>query len=696
MRIKLKLYLLVLLLFINFIPNSVAFGEVINYEETIPWDEWEVLCDIDPTYCEGTGGGSGSSWHSLCRVYGGRRCDFEIPEGYSTIVSCEAYDGSPISLCRGPYHGASCIVDQADCTAEELGDIATERDCACSSRTECDPTSPYLCLPEEVEGFNLCEFPSDPVCGTDFWCGDGECSDWENYHNCIEDCPVPGNEDYGCGNGAICTQTTYTGGSAGYSYTRITDALGNFVRSMYDKFGNMVESDLGGGVVTNYDYDTMGNLLKIVDANGRDSTINEYNTLGQLTWTYNIHSGEREFEYDLNGNLKKIKVVQHPNNNPEGNTFLYIFENFYDSLNRLDYIEKDGEKILENIYDDCNDHPENYAIGRLCSSVNEIYGTEIHYSYDAKGNTILVQEIFDGSEYTTEYDYDLVGNIVGVKTLYDNIEVGYRYNLLGQLEFIDLPDESVSYEYNTDGSIDFISYPNGIVNFYGYNSRNWVDRITIGINGQDPIFDEEYSYDDVGNLIRIQDWEAGIDDPYGLFGTCSEFFYDDLYRLDYTLDRGYNCAGGSSNWGHYYSNPSSAGVNLDYEYDNVGNRLNRVVDGYEGYVDDTSYVYGEDDKLDQTTDADGTICDYDYDDVGNMVKKSCEDKITIYSYDVNNMMDRIDLPDSGGVLEFTYDPLGRRVKKIVSVPGEDIIETIYIYGLGINPLLENSRIVETS
>jgi YD repeat-containing protein len=693
MKIRTKLFVAVLLISVSLAASSFAYQPY--HAQAIPASDCEVLCDMDPIACDdcmGGGGGGGGSWHSLCRVFGGEICSFDIPEGYSTVAGCEDFNGDSITICRGPYAGASCIIEQDSCIPEEFRPIALELGCVCSSITECDPTDLEACSITGVEGFNLCN--NDEQCNFDFWCGDDICQPWENFHSCNLDCPTPGDEQYDCGDGAICIQTEYSGGGFNRVISLI-DEHGRFVSSTYNTFEELIEINKYG-LSINYQYDLMGNPLTIMDTNSRTNTENKYNTLGQLVWSYNIDSGEREYEYYDNGNLWKVIQYSNPNNNPNdngGGNQLHIIETEYDSLDRVRYVRVDGNIVLENIYDGCDNPPDNYASGRLCSMVDSLYGTEIHYKYDREGNIINIREVIDGSDYITEYGYDLVGSVISILTLHDGVRVEYRYNLLGQLIFVDIPGNSIEYKYNDDGTIDYVDYPNAIRTNYEYDLRSWIDRITVGVNGLDPVFDERYDYDEVGNLIRIEDLEAGIDNPHGLDGNCVEFFYDNQSRLDYTLDRGQDCTGGSSNWGHYYLNPSASGVNLDYEYDNVGNRLNRVVGGYEGYVDDTDYIYGyegDNNKLDQTTDADGTVCDYGYDDIGNMISKDCEDSITVYRYDINNMIDRIDLPDNS-VLEFEYDPLGRRVKKVVSIVGEISMETIYIYGIGINPLLEDTH-----
>ncbi len=293
----------------------------------------------------------------------------------------------------------------------------------------------------------------------------------------------------------------------------------------------------------------------------------------------------------------------------------------------------------------------------MCKIDNNLYNNEIEYEYDEKGQITKVIETINNNEYVTEYDYDLAGNVVSILTQ-DGGLTEYEYNMLGQLWKIKIDGEEVEYEYNPEGTVDWIDFP-GESSFvdYNYNERNWVDYIDISSPSEGQMFREDYLYDDVGNLRNIQDME----------GKTAIFGYDDLYRLK-LFD------------GSYYG-----GREVQYGYDEVGNRELRVqIGGPQDLTWPEDYVYdSESNKLIETI-IEG--CIYDYDDVGNMIEKDCEGDITEYDYDINNLIEKIELPD-GTKMIFQYDALGRRVSKKVSV-GRVKTQTIYSYGLGSSPLME--------
>jgi len=491
------------------------------------------------------------------------------------------------------------------------------------------------------------------------------------------------------GEPVICTQTEYGdvkgqyfGDSPGmFSYATVIDALGKYVTSKTDKFGQLISAKNMLGDEANYDYghDSLSseNYAKSWDAKHdiaeEPNTENKYNTLGQLVSTDSVDSGLTTYTYNLDGTVDTIT-------NAKG----IILTNTYDKLGRVEkvtfssgsyeeavnyyYDSYDGidELTGDPLGDSCMEDPGVTSYGMLCKIVGD---TTIEYTYDVRGNTVKVNEIIDGIEYETIYDYDDAGNIISVIT-YDGIQNNFVYdnlNKLGEVSIVDevggvITTESIFYEYGDEnsngekvGSLKSINYPSFVATNYQYHPRGWVSSIET-----EDLFEEEYWYDDVGNLEHIQ--EDGYDDVF--------YSYDDLYRLE-----------GVSDLDTYYF----GGVfNINYEYDEVGNRLVRDVNQNNDIIWDVfDYDYGDDNRLDS---ADG--CEYTYDEVGNLVNEYCGgDDVRVYGYYLNGMLSNFATMDSSESLEFTYDPLGRRVKK----EGEGGVKTIYVYGLGNAPLVTIQR-----
>lgn len=108
----------------------------------------------------------------------------------------------------------------------------------------------------------------------------------------------------------------------------------------------------------------------------------------------------------------------------------------------------------------------------------------------------------------------------------------------------------------------------------------------------------------------------------------------------------------------------------NYSYDLVGNRLSSLNVG--------SYSYNGSNEL--TSSSDGYS--YTYDNNGNTLTKTLGTDTTASTWDFENRLAQVTLPESGGTLTFKYDPFGRRIQK-VSPAGT----TNYIYD-GANTLDE--------
>jgi len=101
-----------------------------------------------------------------------------------------------------------------------------------------------------------------------------------------------------------------------------------------------------------------------------------------------------------------------------------------------------------------------------------------------------------------------------------------------------------------------------------------------------------------------------------------------------------------------------------YGYDPVGNRTVDVQSGY---------TYNSLNQLQS-----GNGASYTYDVNGNRVTKTNASGTTRYGYDGENRLIRIDLP-TGSVVEYAYDPFGRRIqKKLTDAQGAAILRR-YVY-----------------
>lgn len=254
-----------------------------------------------------------------------------------------------------------------------------------------------------------------------------------------------------------------------------TDAMGKVKIYTKDALGNLAgvtEKYLPPTLtsyqllLTTYSYDTLGNLIKLIDANGNIRNLT-YDGLSRKLTSEDLHAstdttfGKFIFTYDNASNLKTKTT-------PEGAIVTYV----YDKLNRLVTEDSSTKAGIEttNVYDTC-------ALGvvRICSitTAGDRDNSSKTYTYYLNG-TIKSESVVIASAsaaiqpLVTSYTYDRAGNIVTV-TNPDNSQVKNTYNPLGKIE-------TVQQKESTDSS-----FKNVVTNF-DYNELGQ-EKLRVNANG---------------------------------------------------------------------------------------------------------------------------------------------------------------------------------------------------------------------
>ncbi len=102
-----------------------------------------------------------------------------------------------------------------------------------------------------------------------------------------------------------------------------------------------------------------------------------------------------------------------------------------------------------------------------------------------------------------------------------------------------------------------------------------------------------------------------------------------------------------------------------FSYDPVGNRLSDIANN--------TYAYNSSNEL---LNYDGITFTYDLN--GNMTLKTDATGTTRYTYNTENQLIRVDLPD-GRFVEYRYDPFGRRIQKAITDTTNTTTVTKYVY-----------------
>lgn len=432
---------------------------------------------------------------------------------------------------------------------------------------------------------------------------------------------------------------------------------GQILTKAYDELDRVIEIDDPITGVALFQYDFNGNLEKSFDGLG-EMTSFEYDAAGQLTKSTDALGGVEQLDYDPNGNLTKVT-----------NSLLQETTFSYDLLDRLEtetdhlgnplgfeYDSRDNvNKITEPSGDDfVLDHDELSRVTRVTTPDDVV-----DLSYDAAGNVLTLSDndssivfTYDGLNrvltqataaggvqplVTLTSSYDEVGNRTGLSDT-EGGATQFGFDANGRLtQLVTALNQTVGIDYDPAGRLQEITYPNTVSSVFDYDVRGRLNQLDhrrggVGFSAF------TYTRDAVSNITSVDE------------GTqLRAFQYDALQRVT---------AGGAD------------GLTESYSYDLLGNRTTSHLsaahshDGINRLLEDDDFTY--------VFDADGNL-------TGKIEKAG--GATTTYVYNARNQLVRAELP-GGGVAEYQYDVVGRRIGKTV-----DGQVTYFIYD-GENILLE--------
>jgi RHS repeat-associated protein len=418
----------------------------------------------------------------------------------------------------------------------------------------------------------------------------------------------------------------------------------------YDELGHQTTQQDSLGRVTSYETDASGRRLKrhlpktAAEATA-PSEILDYDTWGNLWHRTDLAGKTTTFEYDSLGRLKrKLADSTHP-------SLAYSH-----AIARVEYdYDVSGARTAARTYGSTGTLLYSEATPRTVSGA-------VDHKETASG--------------TLGYQYYINGQLKDVvSSNTDGVNVGYRYDELNRLQYVDdasgsslqAPNPRVSvYTYNASGSLETVSYANGIRHAYNYDTLNRLRTLSVS-NLQSQIL-HSYTYRLRASGHRRQVLEGGKTTTYD---------YDELYRLT-----GETVTGGL------------AGTNgaVSYTLDKVGNRSSRL-----SFVPSVSSVVNQiHDARDRLTDIDGRSVGYDLN--GNTTSGSLHDLLpsaTGTFTDVYDFENRLILrrKSDGTQINISYDPDGNRVQKTILDGAAQLVSATY-YLVDTNNLTGYSQVFE--
>jgi RHS repeat-associated protein len=306
-------------------------------------------------------------------------------------------------------------------------------------------------------------------------------------------------------------------------------------------------TDLATYYLTQYIYDSEGNVTSYTDASG-NTTSYTYDSLFGVTQIVYPDSTTESYSYDALGN-----TVQK--NDANGVTTLT-----YDAIYQLVSIEYPDQVINFNY--DTNGN-------RISMTDSEGIST---YSYDNRNRLLSETRTIMGDPYTVAYLYDPASNVESI-TYPDQSVVTYEYDSLNRI--VNIPGYA-QFTYDTDSLLATATYANGVETTYEYNDCQRLTNLHAQKNGTDLLL-MDYSHDAEGNIEQLEYSKRLPDQQWS--ESVETFAYDWLDRL-VSAQGGYGL--------------------LSYSYDAVGNRLSK---------NDVTYSYNSMNEL--LSVSDGSSFTYD-------------------------------------------------------------------------------------
>lgn len=448
-----------------------------------------------------------------------------------------------------------------------------------------------------------------------------------------------------------------------------------------------------------YDHENRVTLASFASSNAADlvGMQTEYDALGRVINQIRTSDHATTRTQYLSGN--KI-VVSDPMNNTTTTSFLAATEIAYDKPTLIEAPNSDDIIVDYNIYG----QPTSIRQGKITE-------TRLYDDYQQLCKIIRPETGITAYSYNTQSQ--LIWRALGTKGSTKSCDASavpaadkviMSYNNQDMIDSEIYPDTTPDQTYRYDSNGNLIRLQAGSTNWsYEYNSRNYIDKETLTLDGKSFVLDWEYDglgaisslkYPS-GNLVKFtpnalgQPTMAGAyatDVKYHPNGKIKQFTYgngivrnvtfDSTGRIDSIIDKN-----------------RSMLLSLDPSYDDNDNLIG-LIDWVDRKNDIKNLTYDGQNRL-LTADGRWGKGRYTYDGKGNILSRSLNNNIIDYQYDSSNRLNRLSgayaytyqYDNSGKVtnngrysisynlgqkitsakgIKYIYDGHGRRVNKIIS------------------------------
>ena len=503
--------------------------------------------------------------------------------------------------------------------------------------------------------------------------------------------------------------------------TNITLPNGASTSFILDTFGRAIKTIYPGGIEIGTEYDNIDRPIRTVflsenaqsgqrNIDGHPYTENIYCAVGMRKFIDRI-GGTTEYDYDFLGRL--IRITDADNNSisyqydedgdithltdGNGHTTKFIFDDYTPFINPKKYLKEiiypsdndSKKKTFSNIgvknviasLPDSGDFTLRIENGRTAGWYRTSFGYNFYYNANENGTIatnagiVAIGKEYHGTYITTPNWYEDSSDNINIYWGYDievtdedNNSIDYFSDIQGQICYTETYDKKIYYNFMTDGNINKIEYND-------YDSINFLyDKIGQMICESNR-FDSKswavnYSYDPVGNRTNFQ-----FNAYNSQFAVTNNYAYDyidrltNIYNPTYDIGCDYEYSGTA---GYLNKKIYNNSVHTEYNYSSIGQlqslqhkRTNDIINEYNydynsaQMIDSItrnqqqmSFAY---DKIYQLTDEQGKYINnfsspstitvtnqFDYDNAGNRIfSDNLQNPLKEYNNTIDNQLTEI-------------------------------------------------------
>jgi RHS repeat-associated protein len=388
--------------------------------------------------------------------------------------------------------------------------------------------------------------------------------------------------------------------------TSVTDPMGRRTSFAYTPAGRLsaLTNALGRSITYTYEAGT-GRLQRVTFPDGTNRSVT-YLPDGLIASVTDGRGRTVSFDYDDAGRLVRLNL-------PNGTNITYTY---------------DDDGLLTAVTDPTGTTSFTYDARHFLTEERNprLNGWSLKYTYDDCGNpTALTKNPPPGSKAPSTllatYFWDAAHRLVQVNHFH-----------LGTHKFF----------YDAASRLIRVENGNGTVTQYDYTVRDFLRKIThYKSDGTLLAGWVRDAFDNVGQVLRERELHTN---------RYSDFFYNDAYELTrYTVRK---IVGTIDARGNYADDQPL--LDESFAYDSVGNRTSKT-DNLTGTT--INYTHDAFNKLLRAGDE-----QFAYDANGNLLQRTIGQVVWQYEWDELDQLVKIIRPD-GQIIRFTYDGLGRRVRK---------------------------------